>query len=134
MQNLEPNQFSLSDRHLKINYSTSGIQGRPTLSFNDGNETLDFQGDEIRVLNTEIGKLVSVTIALTVDSGSTEFSFLIPQIEVAGQGTQQAFETVGIKTVHKVSLGPQPPGVREKYEVHYLKGTAESVQFLAARP
>jgi len=134
MANIEPNQYDLSAKHLKINYSTSGFQGQPSLSYHDGHQTLDFHGGQIRVADTEIGKLVSVTLKLAVDTGSTSFSFLIPVIELSGLGAEQQFETVGVQTVHKTALVLPPTGVREVYEIHTLKGTARAVIFAAAKP
>jgi hypothetical protein len=131
MASIQPNHYNLSDRRLKISYSTSGIQGQPSLSYQDGHQTLNFHGDQVRTVDTEIGTLVSVTIHVTVDVGSTTFTVLIPSINLAKAGAQERFETAGIKTAHKTPLVQPPTGPRETYEVHQLKGTAQVVEFLA---
>ncbi len=133
MTNLEPNQYALSGKHLKLTYSNSGIQGQPSLSYQDGHQTLDFHGGQIRVADTEIGKLVSVNIKESVDTGPTSFSFLIPVIELSSVGSDQTFETMGIKTAHKTSLVLPSTGLREVYEFHNLNGTARIVEFLATQ-
>ena len=66
-----PNLYQLSGKHLNITYSTSGIDGKPHFSYQDLQQTLNFTGDQIRSVETEIGTLVTVTIRMTVDTGGT---------------------------------------------------------------
>ena len=68
---------------------------------------LNFTGDEIGVLDTTIGSLITVTIAKTVDKGFTSFSFLLPSIQLTSPSAKQVFRTIGITTVHKTTMaGP----------------------------
>ena len=48
-----------------------------------GGQTLNFSGSQIRVLNTEIGDLVAVTLAIVPDLSSTVLSVLLPAISLA---------------------------------------------------
>lgn len=134
MANQKPNQYSLSNKQIKVEYSTSGIQGQPSLSYRERGQTSNFNGDQIRVQSTELGDLVSVTLKTTVDVGFSAFSLLIPAIEVSGPGGQEAFETVGIQADHKTPLVQPPTGARTTYKTEKLKGTARIVEFLAAQP
>jgi hypothetical protein len=121
---IQGGQFSLS-----ISYSTSGIDGKPHLQYQDTNQTLQFSGEEIRSLQSEIGTLVTVTIRRTVDSGFTSLTLVIPKIEL-GQSNQAAISTVGIATMQRFS--PIPifnRGQMQTYTISQLDGGAEFVAF-----
>ena len=74
-----PNLYQLHGHHLHITYSTSSIDGKPRFQYHDPFQTLQFSGDEIRTIASEIGTLVTVTIRLTVDSGSTSSTLSCPR-------------------------------------------------------
>ena len=133
MANVTPNQFSLHNSRVKFTYSTSGLQGQPHLSYDDGHPVLNFQGPQIRVADTEIGKLVSVTIKHTVDVESVSYSILIPVVVLKNNQDQAKIHTEGIITVHKTPLVPQT-GQRETYQVEKLDGVASVVMFAAGAP
>ena len=130
-QTTQPNQYELLGEGLSINYSTSSFGGKPQLSFKKGRQALNFSGDEIEVLDTTIGSLVTVIIAKTVDRGFTSFSFLLPRIDLPTGSAKQAFSTVGITTVHKTSIAGPVKGAQQTYKSVALRGTARQVQFLA---
>jgi hypothetical protein len=130
-QNITPNQYELSGQGIRIVYSTSGIAGTPQLSFTKGRKTLTFSGKEIGVVDTNIGSLVTVTIAMTPDKSFTTFTLLLPAIQLAKETGKQAFRTLGIITVHKTSLGGPVKGVQQTYKSVQLKGTAQRVVSLA---
>jgi|HubBroStandDraft_6_1064221.scaffolds.fasta_scaffold494445_1 hypothetical protein len=122
-------QYMLQNQDLKITYLASGFQGLPYLTYQDQTQTLNFKGVEIRAAETEIGSLVTVTIKLTVDAGSTSFSVLIPAITLVDMQATEVFKTVGVLTVHKTGLaGPPLSGARETYEVWELDGSAHAVE------
>jgi len=126
LPNVTPNQFKLHNQEVKITYVTNGFQGGPTFTFDDG-QVKTFRGPEVRVLQTEIGNLVSVTLQLSVDTGSTSYSVLIPIIDLPNAQANQKFHTAGIKTVHKTFLSSPPQTLIESYHVDKLEGTAQSV-------
>jgi len=128
---IRPDQFDLTGQGVTINYSTSSIAGKPQLSFKKGRQTLNFSGDEISVLETEIGSLVTVTIATTVDVGFTSFSFLLPAIAMAAGSPKVSFKTIGLTTVHKTTIVGPVKGAQETYKTIALSGTARHVEFLA---
>ncbi|MGH9405669.1 MAG: hypothetical protein ACRD3D_07540 [Terriglobia bacterium] len=128
MATIQPNEYLLRGLDVEVSYLTSGFQNQPSLTYNDGQQVLTFKGAEIRVLNTEIGQLVSVTIRLTVDTGSTSYSVLIPAINLANTQTPEKFYTVGIRTVHKTPLVLPATGPRETYHIDQLEGKARVVE------
>ena len=122
-----PNLYQLSGKHLNITYSTTGIDGKPHFSYQDLQQTLSFTGDQIRSVVTEIGTLVSVTIRMTVDTGGTTFSLLLPRVNIPGEQSVPV-ETVGITTLHRFSVLPIN-GQRDFYTVTRLQGSASRVFF-----
>lgn len=127
MPSIQPNEYVLHGGGVSVTYVTNGFLGFPTLSYKDAQQALHFKGPEIRVLPTEIGALVSVTTRMTIDAGSTTFSFLIPLIFLADAKAEQKFKTAGIKTDHTVTIAGPPTGLRESYHIHEMEGTARSV-------
>jgi hypothetical protein len=128
---LEPNLYQLTDSGLKISYSSSSFDGKPRFTYEKGRKTLNFTGDEIHVDDTEIGRLVTVTLAKTVDTGFTSFSVLIPQINLAKIGAKQAFRSIGVQTEHKLTIDTPATGPLETYKVTALRGSASRVLFAA---
>jgi hypothetical protein len=130
-QNNAPNQYDLLGQGVTISYSASNIAGQAALSYKTSRQTLNFAGDEIAVLDTGIGSLVTVTIAKTVDKGFTSFSFLLPAISLST--AKQSFQTIGLTTVHKTTIGGPVTGPLETYKSIALKGTARQVETLASK-
>jgi hypothetical protein len=124
-----PNLYQVSGHHLHVTYSTSGFDGRPHFTYQDATQVLSFTGDQIRTDQTEIGTLVSVTIHLTVDSGSTTFTLLVPRVNL-GPSNQAPIATEGITTLNRFSLVPVLDlGQTQRYSVVALTGTASLVAF-----
>lgn len=130
MANIKPNRFVLqsSDGKTKVDYETSSFIGQPVLNLSQGPGPIrHFAGSQIRTLNTEIGTLVSVTTQLTVDTGSTSFSVLIPAITLTAVGDQKAFTTDAIITTHSGPNSVPQTGVHETYQFIAMKGEANFV-------
>jgi hypothetical protein len=125
------NMFSLAGGGLQVSYSTTSIDGRPRLTYQDSLRTLNFQGDEIRTtMESDLGTVVSVTIVRTIDSGSTTFSLLVPRVNLPVPFGSVAIRTYGITTHHAFSIVPgQNQGQRDFYTVTALQGTASNVAF-----
>ena len=121
---IQGGQFSLH-----VVYSTTSITGQPHLQYNDAIQTLAFTGDQIRTTESPIGTLVTVTTRRTVDTGSTTFTLVIPQINL-GKSMSAHINTFGITTIHRFSVvTPLNLGQTELYTVTELLGTAEFVVF-----
>ena len=124
-----PNLYQLHGHHLHITYSTSSIDGKPRFQYHDPFQTLQFSGDQIRTLDSEIGTLVTVTIRLTPDFGSTSFTLMVPQVHL-DQSSESNVKTFGVTTLHRFSIAPQlDMGQTEHYTVAELSGTASLVAF-----
>ncbi|WP_392479191.1 hypothetical protein [Nostoc sp. C110] len=121
--------YNFKGEKVSINYSASSITGKPLFNYQDQKHTLNFQGDEIRTVETEIGTLVTVTIKKTVDTGSTTFSLLIPHVNL-GYSNEVKIVTNGITTLNRFSTIPQfNQGQKQTYTIIHLKGTAQVVAF-----
>jgi hypothetical protein len=133
MAQIIPNQYQLQGQGVRIGYSTSSIAGKAQLSFKKGRKTLNFTGDQIGVLDTTIGALITVTIAAVPDRSSTSFSFLLPAIHLSKESAKQSFRTIGITTVQKTTIAGPVKGVQQVYRSVQLRGTAAKVQFLVQK-
>jgi hypothetical protein len=132
-QKIMPNQYELQGPGVRIGYSTSSVAGSAQLSFKKGRKTLNFRGDEIGLVDTAIGALVTVTIATTPDRSFTSFSFLLPTVQLSKESAKQSFRTIGITTIHKTTIAGPVKGVQQVYKSVPLRGTAQQVQFLAKK-
>jgi hypothetical protein len=125
----QPNLYELSGEGIHITYSTTSFGGVPLFTYQDGSQSKQFTGSQIRTVQTEIGTLVTVTIFLTVDSGSTTFTVLIPAVNLRSTDSV-AIRTDAIATVHRfLVIGPPLQGQTELYTVYPLSGTASFVVF-----
>jgi len=130
MANIKPNRYVLqsNDSKTKVDYETSSFIGQPIFNLTQGPGPIrHFSGSQIRTVDTEIGTLVSVTTHLTIDTGSTSFSILIPAITLASISDQKAFATEAIITSHTGPNSVPSTGVHEKYQFIPIKGEANFV-------
>ncbi len=124
-----PDLYQLHGDQLHITYSTTSIDGKPRFDYQDASQTLAFEGDQIRTITTEIGTLVTVTICMTIDRGSTTFTLLVPTVNL-DPSNQVRIEAKGITTIHRFSIVPAfNQGQTELYTVSPLTGTASFVNF-----
>jgi hypothetical protein len=130
MPSVQPNHYTLKDGNITVTYTTTNFLGQPMLSYSDGSVTKDFWGSAIRTLDIGIGTLVTVTTFMTIDAGGTEFSMLLPAIELADATKSQTFDTDGIITHFKGPDSFPLTGVRQTYEFIPMTGTAKHVLFV----
>jgi len=123
------NHFSLTGHGIHVDYSTTSLNGQPQLNYHDQDQTRSFMGNEIRVADVpDLGSVVSVTLHLTVDVGSTSFSVLVPPVTVSGIGGSAPVSTDGITTIHKMPFAPPLNlGQRDLYQVTRLSGFANHI-------
>lgn len=122
-----PTLYQRQGSHLHVTYATTGVDGKPHVTYQDASRTLSFVGDEVRTLSSEIGDLVSVSIHRTVDTGSTSFTLLVPHVNL-GQATSAPIKTERITTIHRFSVvSARNQGQTELYSVVALTGTASPV-------
>jgi len=123
-----PNLFDLAGGGIHVTYSTTSITGKPIFSYHDATQSKQFTGDQIRTTDTEIGTLVTVTIFLTPDAGSTTFTLLLPIVTLRTADSAH-IATYGITTLHRFSIIGPPQGQSESYTAHRLQGSASFVLF-----
>ncbi|HEY6969266.1 MAG TPA: hypothetical protein VJA94_08680 [Candidatus Angelobacter sp.] len=129
-QAVTPDVYELSGGDLHVNYATTSMTGQPYFSYQDGNHKLSFKGKEIQQEKSEIGTLVTVRIRMTVDSGSTTFTLLLPTVRLANSSHTAQIHAIGITTEHRFSVIPAMNlGQKETYKTTELSGTAKLVLF-----
>jgi hypothetical protein len=125
-----PNLYELKNGSIKIIYSTSGNDGQPHLSYKKGKIQRSFSGEEIRTIETDLGTVVSVTTVMSVDTGSTSFSVLIPKVNLDNTRKPAKIATQGIETIHKFSIIPAfNKGQMDTYKTFLLTGTGAIVMY-----
>jgi hypothetical protein len=132
MENIQPNRFTLQscDGVTKVEYETTSFIGQPFLNLTEGSgPTRHFTGSQIRTQNTEIGTLITVTTNVTVDSGSTSFTVLIPSIGLSSVSDQETFATEAVVTFHSGPLSGPQAGVHETYRFMPMNGEAQFLLF-----
>ena len=123
------NIFVLADAQLHVTYSTGALGSKAGLVYQDASQTLQFNDQQMRRVSTEFGELVTVTIRMTVDTGATTLTLVVPTAQVPGEQTVPV-ETLGITTIHRLSPVPAfSIGQRETYYVADLSGTASAIPF-----
>jgi hypothetical protein len=124
-----PDLYELRGAELHVTYSTTSFDGTARFTYQDATKVLSFVGDQIRTVDTGVGTLVTVTLCMTVDTGSTTFTLLVPTINL-GPSNQSLINTVGITTIHRFSIVPAfNQGQTELYNITPLTGIASFVQF-----
>jgi hypothetical protein len=128
-QIVTPDLYHLTGSHIHITYTTSSVDGKPTMTYQDPYQGMSFSDDEIRTVECDLGTLVSVTLRMSVDAGSTSLSVFIPRVRIE-QGTLAAIHTECVTTVHRFSVIPSfKLGQLDTYSVVPLHGTAQYAVF-----
>jgi hypothetical protein len=123
----KPNMYSVEGGGIQVTYSTTSIQGQPVFTYHDASGVKNFRGDDqIKVAATDIGTLVTVTLQLTVDMGSTTFSLLLPRVNLTPPASSN-ITVEGITTLNRFQNFPVP-GQAQSYTVTEMRGTATIVR------
>jgi hypothetical protein len=124
-----PNIYDLQGDGIHVTYSTTSFDGKPHFHYQDAFQSKQFIGDQINVAENELGLLATVVTRLTVDSGSTSFTLVIPRVNLRFSNSA-SITTLGVTAVHEFSLVPSIlSGQADFYSAHNLKGTAAAVVF-----
>jgi hypothetical protein len=136
LQFASPNLWNLSGGPITIRYSTIpllGPAGGPHLFYQNSltMTTLTFDKTGIRdVPVPDLGEIVSVTLHMTIDTGSTTLSLLLPFVNILqiGPVSSVSVSTDAIITAHSGPFGPPlGQGQKEHYTIVPLTGTASHV-------
>jgi hypothetical protein len=125
-----PNQYHLHGGGIAVSYYPEGFGvvapgGAARLVYQDAQRSLNLSGPDVRAVEVpDLGTVVSVTLARTVDVGYTAFSLLVPQVVLPPQPGAVPVHTEGVTTIHRTFLGAIGQAQREAYTVTKLVGTA----------
>ena len=124
-----PTLYELRGPGLYVSYSTTSFDGTPRFTYRGHRQSLNFSGKEIQTETTAIGTLVTVTTARTIDSGSTTFTLLVPNVNL-GDEQKTRITTQSTITRHKFSMLPKlNQGQTQTYTTLPLRGTASAVVY-----
>jgi hypothetical protein len=121
------NLFELSGGSIHVTYSSTSILGGPILSYRDNQRNLSFTGESIRLLDTELGQLITVTLEAIPDLKTVTFSLLLPIVTVMSQSSGLQIRVPSITTTNPTTIAGPPLGPQQLYSVINLRGTAQFI-------
>jgi hypothetical protein len=74
--------MSFPESGILVNSSTSSLAGQPQFFYQDAFQSKQFSGKEIQTVDSVLGRLVTVFLVRTVDTGSTTFTLLVPNVNL----------------------------------------------------
>lgn len=133
VQNPGPNQYELKGKGVKILYSPTSFSGEPRFTYQHHAQSLNFSGGQIRSLETELGRLITVTLESTPDLKEVTFTLLLPVVNLSQGETEHTLKTVGIRTTSHTTIGGPGlvNGAVQTYETLQLSGKAKIVEFFS---
>jgi len=123
----QANLFELSDDDIRVTYSSSSFAGSPLFSYRDSSINRQFRGEEIRSVETEIGKLLTVTIEQIPDLRTVTFTLVLPAVTVLSRSAGTHIQVPGIKTATYTTIAGPALGPEKTYSLVNLRGTAQVV-------
>jgi hypothetical protein len=121
------NLFELNGNLIHATFSSTNILGGPILSYRDDQRSLSFRGEEIRIQQTELGELITVTLEAVPDLKTVTFSLLLPVVTVMPQSSGIRIKVPGITTTNPTTIAGPPPGPQQLYSLVNLRGTAQFI-------
>jgi len=119
--------FELSSKTIQVTYSTTNILGGPIFSYRDTILSRSFRGEEIRIENTAIGEVVTVTLETIPDLRTVTFSLIVPVVTVMTQSSGTRIRVLGITTTTPTTIAGPPSGPQQLYSAVYLNGSAQFI-------
>jgi hypothetical protein len=136
---IEPNYYEVNGwdprgSDIRIIYGPEGLPNPPLAPqaggaqfiYQHGLTRLKFAGNQIRVVPTDLGRVVSVTILQGIDCCTTTYSLVLPTVQLCN-GQPEPVDTFGVQTGHRFWWGTQECGQDEVYVVTLLRGTARRI-------
>jgi hypothetical protein len=132
-QIVEPNSFELYSKDTQITYSITSFIGEPQLTYKTQKVDRQFEGKEIRMLETEIGKLVTVTVEWPhpdVRDNVVTLTLLLPIVNLPSSLESPIRAEVVLTTkLQKGNINLPMEGQLQTYEILSLTGTARQIAF-----
>jgi hypothetical protein len=104
-QAVPANLYECTGDEVTINYATSGITGRPTLTVHFRNATITRSGDDIRTEDTVLGSLVTIVRRTIPDLLTATLTLLVPAVNLTANTPAVTFTTSFFTTRTLTSLG-----------------------------
>jgi len=123
----QANLFELSRGAIHVTYSTTNILGGPIFNYRDNQISRSFRGEEIRIQDTDVGQVITVTLEAIPDLKTVTFSLLLPIVTVMPQSSGIRIKVPGITTTNPTTIAGPPPGPQKLYSVVNLRGTAQFI-------
>ncbi len=124
----QANLFELACYSTQITYSSTSITGQPQFSYRDGDISRSFAGEEIALLETDLGQLITVTLQSgAADEPPVTFILILPRVNVMPQSGGTQIQVPGIVTTTRSLFGGPRLGAEKTYSVVDLQGTAQFV-------
>jgi hypothetical protein len=123
----QANLFELSRGAIHVTYSTTNILGGPIFSYRDNRLSRSFRGEEIRIQDTAIGQVITVTLETVPDLRTVTFSLILPIVTVMPQSTGARIKAPGITSSAHTTIVGAPPGPQLLYSIVNLRGTAQFI-------
>jgi hypothetical protein len=123
-ETVSANKFVLKGSGVEVDYTIGANPAFPALVYKDGAFLRSFTPAQIVSEDTGLGRLVSVALIQTIDTGGERFGFFLPSINVAS-GQTAHFHTIG---VYERFSGPDSvPPRPSTWRCIELSGSAQSV-------
>jgi hypothetical protein len=107
----QPTLYELSGNGIHVTYATSSLpgatSGQPQFNYYDAFQAKNFTGNQIQTADNVLGRLVTVFLIQTIDSGSTTFTLLVPTVNLPPSKVAN-ITTEGITTLHKFAIVKPP--------------------------
>ena len=118
------NKFVLKGSGVEVDYTIGATPSLPALVYKAGAFHKSFKPAEIVSEDTGLGRMVSVSLIRSIDTGGERFGFFLPFVNV-DRGQTAHFHTVG---VYETYSGPDSiPHRPSTWRCIEMSGTAESV-------
>lgn len=128
----QANTFELSGKSIHVSYASTSFAGVPTFSYRDDRLSRSFSGEEIRVADTELGQLITVTLEAIPDFKVVTFTLALPIVTVPQTNTPISIKVPGITVTNPTTIGGPKllgPGPQKLYSIANMKGTAQFLVF-----
>ena len=126
---VKPNQFLVSGYDTEISYETTSFTGTPRFSITRQSQTLNFEGEEIQLEQSQLGQMVTVDLSNNLQAtGVVEtLTLLIPSISLTTADKTASIRTIAI--FNRQSPQIKLLGQSQMYASIYLSGTANQLDF-----
>lgn len=128
MENIfSANLFELSSNSIQVTFVDQSILGGPVLNYRDNLISLTFEGDEIKFEDSELGRLITVTLEVIPDLRTVTFTLVLPNVNVFNASRGTCISVPGITTTNPRSIVGPGLGPEKLYSVVNLQGTAQFI-------